>query len=47
VSFDRGALGVFRYALHGKAKLTQVIPRDMQDNIAVVKVGGILATVAK
>jgi hypothetical protein len=32
-------------ALHRKAKLAQVITRDMENDIAVVEVGGVLTAV--
>jgi hypothetical protein len=43
----QGALGALRYALDGDTEITEILARDVENNVAVVKVGGILAAAAK
>jgi hypothetical protein len=42
-----GALGAFRQALHGDAKLAQIVAGDVQDDVAVMKMGGISTAVTE
>jgi hypothetical protein len=39
--------GTVRDALHGDTKLAQIIKPDMQNHVAVMKVRGVLTTVAE
>ena len=40
-------LGVLRHALHGEPEVAQIASRDMQNDVAVMKVGGISTAAAK
>lgn len=40
-------LDTVRDALHGDAEFAQIIERDMQNDVAVMKMGGILTTVTE
>lgn len=42
-----GLLDTIRDALHGDAERAQIIERDMQNHVAVMKVGGILTTITE
>jgi hypothetical protein len=47
VIIRRNGRPTFGNILHGNAELAQIVARDVQDHVAIVKVGGVLTTVAK